>query len=119
MNVKSILSKIKESEIYKLVLDGDVIGLRVKVYNVELGNFDYYDFTLRTVENNKAIRDFINSNQNSFSSIKLIEYNDVYSSEDEINGTIVVKEFKDEANVVNVLRPMVDIYRYKAGDGVC
>lgn len=107
MGLKAVVDKLKESCVFRLEYEGRFVGLRVKWYNVGVSCFEYYDFTLRTVQNNHEVRDFVNGNYQSFGVVKLLEHGDLYMSEDEIAGRIVVQEFKDEESAVAVLRPLM------------
>lgn len=110
MSALKILNNIKSCGIYKLRYNKKIIGLRVKCYNLASGNFDYYDFELETISENRGIKDFINSIHSSLDVIDLISYNNVLASEDEINGFISVKEFKDTESAINVLSSVKCLY---------
>ena len=103
MTLREKLENINKSEIIKLMYDGKVLGLRVKVFNVNTDVFEYYDFTLNTISGNQSVKNFINSLQNNMNSVDLIEHNGILASNEEINGSIIVKEFKTEHDAIRVL----------------
>lgn len=113
MTLRQKLDNILTAEIYKLTFNTKVVGLRVKLFNLSTGEFEYYDFTLQTVSGNQHMRDFVNSIQKGLSCIELQECNGVFASQEEISGVIIVREFKDEVNAVSVLSQVEKVYKYK------
>lgn len=112
MTLREKLDKIKESEIFKLVYNGKVLGLRVKSFNVVTDKFDYYDFELSIITNQNVIN-FIRSIKD-MKSVELIRTgNGLLISESEQKQGVVVGEFEDESDAIRVLQPFIRIYEYK------
>lgn len=112
MTLREMLDQIKKSEIYKLKVDNTIIGLRVKSFNVNTCQFEYYDFELDIIHN-QGVQNFINSIHNSLNTIDLIRHNGLLVSQEELNGQIKVGNFNNEADAIRVLHPFIKIYRYK------
>lgn len=112
MTLREKLDKIKESEIFKLVYNGKVLGLRVKSFNVVTDKFDYYDFELSIITNQNVIN-FIRSIKD-MKSVELIRTgNGLLISESEQKQGVVVGEFEDESDAIRVLQQFIRIYEYK------
>lgn len=101
MSILAQLKNLEESNIFKLEFNGKVVGLRVKQYSLETKTFNYYDFEIAYVKR-QDLRDYLNLHSKEFKTLKLIDYNGLACTQDEINGKISVQEFKDEssANVI-------------------
>lgn len=113
MKLSEKINKIKESEICKLIVNDNIIGFRVKSYDYNTNQFNYYDFLSKQVASSQEIKDYINKNQSKFRSIKLKQINGVWLSKDEYDGKIQVQEFKDEMNAISVILPVIKIYKLK------
>ena len=112
MTLREKLSKVSESEIFKLVYYDKVIGFRVKSFNINTDEYEYYDFHIKIIASNDAVKNFITGLQN-MRSLKLKQYDTLLMTEDEINGSVKPREFKDEKDAIRVLEPFVQIYKYK------
>lgn len=110
MTLREILDNAKQSEIYKLRCDGKIIGLRVKRYNVNTGQFEYYDFETSIILN-MNVRNFINGL--SMKTIELNHVNGLLMSEAEVRGEIIVGNFETEAEAVKALQPFIRIYKLR------
>lgn len=117
MGIRALLDKFKQSEIYKLVYNNEVLGLRVKLYNKDCDIFLYYDFDIDYVRSNEAVVNFLLTHQDKFSTIMLRANGADLTSDAELSGEVQVKEFTSEADIFNVLLPVIDIYR--TFKGVC
>lgn len=115
MTLREKLDNIKQAEIFKLIFEGKVVGLRVKSYNVNFDTFEYYDFTLKTISGNQAVKDFVNGLQSRMSCVELIEHGDIFASREEIDGSITVKEFKTEREALHVLGQVKQILEVMEG----
>ena len=115
MTLAEKVAKIKESELYKLVFEGKVLGLRVKFFDANADAFVYYDFELDTVRDNKGVVHFVNSIKESMASVKLHRNGSgLLVSDDEEKLGIIIQEFENEADAVRVLEPLSKIYSAKA-----
>lgn len=113
-SLREKLDNLKQSEIIKLTLNGKVMGLRVRSYDINKDKFFMYDFTVETVQN-QGIRNFINSIQGSLSSEELISYNGRLCTQSEIESNINVSDFTSSRMAERVLKHFEKIYRYKQG----
>lgn len=113
MTLAEKLAKVKESELFKLVFEGEVLGLRVKFFDVNADTFLYYDFELDVVRSNKEIVQFVKSISN-MRSIKLFrDGKGLLVSKEEIANKLLIQEFENEDDAVRVLEPLRRIYSVK------
>lgn len=113
LKISEKIAKIKQSEIFKVYFKGTIVGFRVKQYDFVNDKFLYYDFVLKMVASNSEIKDYINKNQKKFRCLNLIQYNNIYATQEEIDGKIVVSELKDEASAMNAILPVIRVYKLK------
>ena len=112
MTLNEKLDNLKKSEIVKLMYDNVVYGLRVVYFNVVTDQFEYYDFSLKHVTD-KSVQDFVNARASKLSVKQLKLVDSLLITQEELDGKIVVREFKDEEDVLRVLRPLMELYIYK------
>lgn len=113
MTLAEKLGMLKESELFKLVFEGRVLGLRVKIYNVNSDKFEYYDFEAELLHDKQMIR-FVNSVQKTLGTIALRrDGNGSLVSDEELKGGIKIAEFENEADAVRVLSQLQKIYEAK------
>lgn len=112
MSILACLKSLEQSEIYKLCLDNTVLGLRVKYYSITERVTNYYDFKVEYVSD-ADLRRYLTEHQSSFKSLKLDLIDGVACTEDERNGAITVKEFKDEVSACKVLREVIAVLTNK------
>ena len=113
MGLKELLQHLKESCIISLTYQGKPMGFRVKKFDPQKEDFDYYDFTLDSLKEsngftNKEIQNYINSNYRSFTNQELILSDGLLKTQDEISSGIVVKEFKDASFAADILSATID-----------
>lgn len=113
MKISEKIAKIKQSEIFKVYFNNNLIGFRVKQYDFNNDRFLYYDFVLKMVASNAEIKNYINQNQRKFRRLDLIQYKNIYATQEEIDGKIVVSELKDEASAMNAILPVIRVYKLK------
>lgn len=98
MKLIEAVENLKQSQIITLKFNNSIIAFRVKLYEPEQENFEYYDFLLDFIKNEEA-RQFLNTNVNKFPSQELIDVGGgAMKTQDEIDNNFTVSEFKD-ANV--------------------
>lgn len=115
MTLAEKVAKIKESELYKLVFEGKVLGLRVKFFDSNTDTMLYYDFELDTVRENKGVVHFVNSIKETMASIQLHRNGSgLLVSDDEEKLGIIIQEFENEADAVRILEPLSKIYHLKS-----
>ena len=112
MSLKVELDKLKGSTIYRMIFKGQVLGLRVKIYDINERSYKYYDFRVSVVADSDAkLKSYLEANEGTFEMQQLhyMESKDIYASDDEINGSIVVHEFKDTSRAVAVLKAVISV----------
>lgn len=113
MTLAEKLAKIKESELFKLMFDGKVLGLRVKFFDANEDKFVYYDFELDIVRQNKGVVSFVRSIGNMRSIQLHRDGNGLLVSDDEVKNNLIIQEFESEEDAVRVLEPLREIYKAK------
>lgn len=114
MTLVEKVSHVKESEIFKLVFEGKVLGLRVRFFDVNIDKFLYYDFELDTIKGNQGVVQFINSINKDMRSISLSRNGSgLLVSEDEVKHGVIVQEFENESDAVTVLGLLSRIYKVR------
>lgn len=104
----SELHKVLESDIYTLVYDNKVRGFRVKLYNTETYEFDLYDFTTSTVEQDKSCAEYLVKHKGEFGVLPLVSHNSLLMTEDEVNG-VVIKECKSVDKLIHYIKLVIDV----------
>lgn len=115
MILREKLNKIKASEIYKLEYNGSPIGLRIKIYNVDLDQYNYYDFALSVVKH-ESIKKKINELQSEMTTLQMVDCEGGYATTEELSGVVTVKEFKSEEQIVEVLKQIVYVYECRKAE---
>lgn len=114
MTIRETLIKVKESEIFKLTFNGQILGLRVKRFNVNTSKFEYYDFELDVIKDIKIIN-FVKGIVN-MKSIPLRQHHNLLMSEAEIHNNLIIQEFEDTAAAEKVLSEIELIYSQRTND---
>lgn len=107
VKLRDKIENLRKSEIVKLVYQGTVYGLRVIIYNVNTDVFEYYDFSPKTVKN-ESFQQFVT--MHTFREIPLYLKGSLLITQEELEGKITVREFKDEDEVAKVLNRMMKLY---------
>lgn len=116
MSVTAILDGLRNSQIYCLVYETKVCGLRVALYNVDTYTMEYYDFSLKVIANNTELRDFINQNHANFTRLPLLRTAEgLYFTEEEQQGKIKVSELKTEEQAEPIIKRIKKIYEVMRG----
>lgn len=108
MSILVKLNNLESSTIYKLQFNGKIVGLRVKYFNLELNQFLYYDFELSYIKR-QDLQDYLNKHSKDFEVLEMKQYNGVVCTENEIDGTIKVQEFKDEQSAGAILDSVIKV----------
>lgn len=103
MSILSLLNNVQESNLYKLIYKNKPIGLRAKIFDLSTNSFIYYDFELATVGVDSSVKDYINRVHKDLIPIELIEHGDLLVSKEELSNNIVIKEFKDSAQAIEIV----------------
>ena len=111
MSLVETVTKIKQSQIWKLTLDGKILGFRVKTYSIQNDIYLYYDFDADIVKKLPELLEFFNSNIGSFSHKLLKRVSGLLCTEEELRKEYDAKELFTDADVVNVLKPVILAYK--------
>lgn len=113
MTLRQKLDNVESSEIFKLVFEGKILGLRIKFFNVNTEVFEYYDFNTSIISH-QDVKNFLNKIASNMKSLELIRTgNGLLMTDDEINNHTVIGEFENESNAIKVLVPFIRIYKMK------
>lgn len=127
MSIKAMFDDICKSELYRLVYEGKILGMRAKVYNKDTNTFDYYDFATNLISD-KQLQGFLKDNKNKFSPLELLEFKDKVTNPDgsetinitlmtqeEVDNKQLISEFKDKQEAEKVLNFLKKVYEVKEG----
>ena len=109
MKLREIVENIKQSQIYKLRGQETILGYRVKLFNTDTLKFDFYDFSARTIENS----DININNIPDVGYIDVKKIDNVWYSEAEIQGKVVIAECKTLEQIQYILKKLSFVYKYK------
>ena len=109
MSLSSVIASLKQSKIYSAKFNGEIVGFRVKIFDVDTRQFNYYDFDKSTVAGSEDLKNYINNNYKSFDTVTLILHNGSYCSQEEINGQIVANNFKDTNQAIEIIGKVIKI----------
>ena len=125
MKLTERIENAKQSKVFALYYKSNPLGFRVKIFNLDTCVFEYYDFDKETISSNTQAVNFLKSIEGKYKLDK-IELKDIgnglFASDDEINKTITVQEFKDVNSATDVLRQVQLIYleveKHETDEGV-
>lgn len=110
MKITELVDKSLQQGIYKLTLNGKVLGLRIKIYNSSMDSFQYFDFDIDLIQSSAKVYKFLQGNQNKFECLPLKEYNGRYYTSEELRGSISVAEFTNSSDAVKALAKIHVLY---------
>lgn len=109
MTVRDKLNLIKKTQIYRLVFDGEIKGLRLSMYNDSTEQLEYYDFIIEMVHD-EEIKGYLLEHLNELPVIKCIDNGNGYlTTVKEQENKIHVQEFVDDAQVVEYTKRAISI----------
>ena len=108
MSIRNIINNIKESNIYKLICNGKIVGLRVKYFEHSLNSFIYYDLDLDKANSSDFLRSYI-STSNNLRLIELHEKGGLLISDDELANNIIIQEFRNLDHAVAIIKKIIQI----------
>lgn len=127
MSILSRYRKLLTSDVSKLTLDGKIVALRLKLYDIDVDNFLYFDFYTSFVKDNE-LQSFLRTNTSQFPElplcVKRVEHDKeagvdrvLYLTKEEAENNLVIQEFKETSEAEAYLRLIKKIYSWK-GDGI-
>lgn len=109
MTIREKINLIKQTKIYRLVLNGELKGLRLSMYNDDIENLEYFDFIIQMVQD-KKIQEYLEEHLSSMPVLKLIDSGDGYlETENEREKKIKVKEFLDDDEALSYTKRAISI----------
>ncbi len=113
MKLRDIFNNIIKSEVIRLTYNGEFVGLRVSVFNVDSTSFDLYDFDKKYVQD-KKLQSWLSTNKSSFKSVALIDHNGMLMTPEEASGSTVVKELQSVQATEDVLKKVYEVFNYNS-----
>lgn len=107
MTLSEKIQHIRQSEISKLVFDGKVLGLRIKIFNAETESFEYGDFELETITDNRLIG-FVKGIR-GMNSIELHRKDGLLVSDIEETNGVVVDNITDPEAVLSTMEVIYSV----------
>lgn len=111
MALAEIACKALKSEIQGLMIDGKLLGFRVKSYNVRTDDYAYYDFDIEIVKNTPELYEFFKDISKSLKTSKLHRSNGMLYTKEEMQGKYIARELVSKEDTVSVLRPVILLYK--------
>lgn len=126
MSLRSRYNKLLTSSIARLTdMSNKTVGMRVKIYDIELDKFLYFDFSTSIVSAGE-IKNFLKENLSSFIALPLCKEfvrEEIVNGEkvkmrytmtqEEYDNKLVISEFKSESEANIYLTLMMEIYKWK------
>lgn len=110
MTLKERLAKIDESGIYILKYKGEIVGYRVSIFDPNEAVYHHYDFGIGVLEDfDKSVYNRVKEYETRMKTIECVAQGTTCITEAELLGEVVVREFKDGENAVQVLVPVLGI----------
>ena len=104
MTLREVLENIKKSEIYQLKTGETLLGYRVKLFNPNTLQFDYYDFSIETVSKIPNLEEK--------PIIELVQRNGFWLSEAEATGKIKVLTCETQTQITQILNRVKIVLDY-------
>ena len=108
MTLKEKLDNLRSSGLETLRFKGEVLGLRIRVFNPLTCGWGLYDFSLDVVRDTELKAWF---NAQKFVKRELIETDTSFCTQDELDG-LKVLECKTEDDVRRAVAPLMKLYSY-------
>lgn len=106
-----MVNKALKSEIKGLVYNNELLGFRVKSYNIDLDTYGYYDFDVDIVKNVPDLYEFFKSISKSLKTSQLREKGGRLYTREELLGDYEAQELMGVDDVVSVLKPVILLYK--------
>ncbi len=112
--------KLRDSAIQRLICKNEVLGYRVKYYDMANRKYIYVDFNISQFDEmpEKAlnhIKEYFGSNEYKFENVELLEFEDNFMSQEEIDGNIVCTEIEDVKTIFKYVQAIINI-KTKGGE---
>ena len=95
MTVREKINLIKQTQIYKLVFEGQIRGFRLSMYNDDIESLEYYDFIIEDVQD-ESIKDYIREHIDELKELQLVMNGDYLETKAEQGTVIKVRELNQE-----------------------
>lgn len=112
MRIREVLDKLAQSKICKLVYNGDVVGLRVRLYDVEKDEFRNFDFEKEYISEDKETMKLLKSVYSGLESIQLFQKGDLLVSDEELRDNYLIGEIDSVRVAVGITRKAITTYLY-------
>lgn len=110
MSLSGVVAEMKKSGFSCLVVGKKVIGIRAKLFDEPTRKFKYFDFSVDNL--NMDNKKYIQSNLAEMSKEELIDTGDMWLTQSEISGGIVVDEIENTGEINNLVTQIIKIKTY-------
>lgn len=111
MTLKELATEIKSCSIWSLTYEGSLYGFRVKSYDVQSGNYVYYDFDTDVVENIPDYLGFFKDKCKNFKRLSLKLVDGRLYTQEELDGKYEARELLTKEETAHILKPVILLYR--------
>lgn len=110
MSLSGVVAEMKKSGFSCLVVGKKVIGIRAKLFDEPTRKFKYFDFSVDNL--NMDNKKYIQSNLAEMSKEELVDTGDMWLTQSEISGGVVVDEIENTGEINNLVTQIIKIKTY-------
>lgn len=110
MSLSGVVAEMKKSGFSCLVVGKKVIGIRAKLFDEPTRKFKYFDFSVDNL--NTDNKKYIQSNLAEMSKEELVDTGDMWLTQSEISGGVVVDEIENTGEINNLVTQIIKIKTY-------
>lgn len=107
MSLSGVIAELKKSGFTCLVIGKKVMGIRAKIFDEPTRKFKYFDFSVNSLESSN--KEYIQKNLGSMQKEELIDSGNMWLTQSEISGGVVVDEIEDVNEINNLVRNIINI----------
>ena len=107
MSLSKVIAQLKESGFSCLVNGKQIMGVRAKLFDEPTRKFQYFDFSVDCLDaDNKK---YIKENLGNMAKIKLIDKGNMWLTQEEIDGGVVVQEINEIPTINELVSRIIKI----------
>lgn len=111
MDLKGLAIKISDCAIWSLTYNGELLGFRVKSFDIVTNSYVYYDFDKDVVKNIPEYVDFFKDKCKQFDRLPLKSINGRLYTKEEADGIYEAKELTTKEETSKILKPVILLYK--------
>lgn len=107
MSLSGVIAEMKKSGFTCLVVGKKVMGIRAKLFDEPTRKFKYFDFSVSNLDNDN--KNYIQANLSSMQKEELIDTGDMWLTQSEISGGVVVDEIENAGEINSLVAQIIKI----------